>query len=588
MKKISAFLIGMMTFYSYAQNVGIGTKNPQKKLHVAGGVRIDDLAKKSDSGIILHNKSGDLYSLQFTGKKSDVLRGDGTFATAALATDSAWLTTGNAGTDTLAFIGTLDNQSFRFRINDQPAGGIYTYGGVVLGKHLKRNYYVPDIVAIGTNSLEKVKGGMPQVAIGPYALQNYEMSGLEITPNVAVGDNTLSKMVFGSGNTAIGSRSMDLAGNGILNTGVGAETLRYNEGKFNSALGYGSLGSTTTGNSNTGVGTAALSANKTGSNNTGVGYGAGAGNATGQFNCIMGAQALYQLAAGSYNTVIGGDAMFYTKSASNITAIGYQTLYVNNGGENNSTLGYQTLYRNTTGSSNTAIGSRTLYGNNTGLSNTGVGCQSLFYNTSGTNNTALGHSSLNANVTGSLNTAVGMYADVTAGNLVNATAIGYNAKVNASNKVRIGNASVTVIEGQVPFTTPSDGRYKYNIKEDVHGLDFIMKLRPVTYQFDVKRFDGITKFASNIENDTYEKAALIKRTGFIAQEVEKAAKQSAYDFSGVVKPTSTKEHYSLSYEAFVVPLVKAVQEQQQLIEKQQGVIEKLLKRVEALEEITKN
>ncbi|RYE12693.1 MAG: hypothetical protein EOP45_22425, partial [Sphingobacteriaceae bacterium] len=80
--------------------------------------------------------------------------------------------------------------------------------------------------------------------------------------------------------------------------------------------------------------------------------------------------------------------------------------------------------------------------NNRGVSNTAVGTRSLSTNTSGVNNSSLGYGALNKNITGSQNTGLGMYADVTAGNLINATAIGYNAKVNASNKVRIGNASV--------------------------------------------------------------------------------------------------------------------------------------------------
>jgi hypothetical protein len=41
--------------------------------------------------------------------------------------------------------------------------------------------------------------------------------------------------------------------------------------------------------------------------------------------------------------------------------------------------------------------------------------------------------------------------------------------------------------------------------------------------------------------------------------------KSAYNFSGIIRPKSAKEHYSLSYDAFVVPLVKAVQEQQKVI-----------------------
>jgi trimeric autotransporter adhesin len=64
-------------------------------------------------------------------------------------------------------------------------------------------------------------------------------------------------------------------------------------------------------------------------------------------------------------------------------------------------------------------------------------------------------------------------------------------------------------------------------------------------------------------------------TGFIAQEVEQAAKQLNYDFSGVHVPENERDVYGLSYSEFVVPLVKAVQE----LSKQN---EDLQKQIEAL------
>jgi hypothetical protein len=140
--------------------------------------------------------------------------------------------------------------------------------------------------------------------------------------------------------------------------------------------------------------------------------------------------------------------------------------------------------------------------------------------------------------------------------------------------VRIGNASVTKIEGQVPFTTPSDGRFKFNVQEDVKGLSFIMKLRPVTYQFDVNKFDKVnfSNGSDNVSQVAYNDAREVRRTGFIAQEVEVAANASNYNFSGIDKPLTAEEHYSLSYESFVVPLVKGMQEQQRMIEKMEVII----------------
>ena len=49
-------------------------------------------------------------------------------------------------------------------------------------------------------------------------------------------------------------------------------------------------------------------------------------------------------------------------------------------------------------------------------------------------------------------------------NPTNATAIGFGALVDASNKIRLGNSSVSVIEGQVAYTFTSDKNQKENFK----------------------------------------------------------------------------------------------------------------------------
>ena len=51
----------------------------------------------------------------------------------------------------------------------------------------------------------------------------------------------------------------------------------------------------------------------------------------------------------------------------------------------------------------------------------------------------------------------------------------------------------------------------------------------------------------------------------------------------MIKPSQHKDHYRLAYGEFVVPLVKAMQEQQVIIERQDKLIDDLLKRVTALE-----
>jgi hypothetical protein len=67
-------------------------------------------------------------------------------------------------------------------------------------------------------------------------------------------------------------------------------------------------------------------------------------------------------------------------------------------------------------------------------------------------------------------------------------------------------------------------------------------------------------------------------TGFVAQDVETAGKKLGYDFSGLDKPKNASDVYGLRYSEFVVPLVKAVQEQQ-------ATIEGLEKKIAQLEEM---
>ncbi|HEU5163964.1 MAG TPA: hypothetical protein VFU29_00400 [Chitinophagaceae bacterium] len=64
---------------SWSQNVGIGTSNPQNKLHVAGGFRLDTLTGIGGAGLLRHDANGVVYGIKFSGSASDVLLGNGTF-----------------------------------------------------------------------------------------------------------------------------------------------------------------------------------------------------------------------------------------------------------------------------------------------------------------------------------------------------------------------------------------------------------------------------------------------------------------------------------------------------------------------------
>jgi len=141
----------------------------------------------------------------------------------------------------------------------------------------------------------------------------------------------------------------------------------------------------------------------------------------------------------------------------------------------NTGVGGFTLLDNTTGRANTATGASALATNTTGDFNTATGASALLTNTTGFENTATGLGALASNTTGHSNTAIGFQADVSAGNLVNATAIGDHAVVDASFKIRLGDSEVTVIEGQVAFTSVSDANLKENFRP-VDGEEALEKL----------------------------------------------------------------------------------------------------------------
>ena len=77
-------------------------------------------------------------------------------------------------------------------------------------------------------------------------------------------------------------------------------------------------------------------------------------------------------------------------------------------------------------------------------------------------------------------------------------------------------------------------------------------------------------------------------TGFIAQEVEAAAKKLGFDFSGVDAPKNENDYYGLRYAEFVVPLVKAVQELSTLNAEKDKKIADLETRLKRLEQTRLN
>lgn len=327
----------------------------------------------------------------------------------------------------------------------------------------------------------------------------------------------------------------------------------------NTPTGVNALAGVTTGNNNTATGGQALQSLTTGNDNTATGVNALMVN-NASFNTANGRNALMQNQLGTENTATGYRALETNNGGNFNTAMGAQALLMNIHGTENTATGFQALLTNDGGIMNTANGSYSLSLNSSGNRNTAIGTRALFANTSGSWNTAVGHKALDVNTTGNNNTALGRGANNIGATYSNTTGLGFNADCTASNQVRIGNPGVTSIGGYVGWTVVSDGRFKVDISEDVKGLDFINSLRPVTYKVDINAIQNFfMEHYGEFDASQYDQEALLQ-TGFIAQEVEAAAKGTGYDFSGVDAPANGKDFYGLRYAEFVVPLTKAVQE----------------------------
>ncbi len=190
---------------------------------------------------------------------------------------------------------------------------------------------------------------------------------------------------------------------------------------------------------------------------------------------------------------------------------------------------------------------------------------------------------------------IGLYSSVAPGNTGGVSTYGLQAFASgvtgATNYGIYASASGGTINyagyfaGNV-FTTgaylPSDEKLKSGIRQmDNNALDKIMHLQTRTYEYDAVKFPRM-----NLPTGF--------QYGFVAQELEqvfpqlvtKAVQPAEYE-NGDKNGKKLGDEVSfkaVNYTGLIPILTKAIQEQQQLIEKQQKTIDDLLKRVEKLEQ----
>ena len=527
MKQLFLLLITFILIITTAsaQSVGIGTSTPDASsmLEVKSaskGLLIPRTSAASRAAIV--NPAKGLIVFDTTAAAFWFYNGS---AWAQIETNgNGWLVSGNSSTNPATnFIGTTDSHALAIKVNSEWAGYL--------------DYTSPYKTNFGYQSLNSSSG----------------------LANSAFGYQALFTDTSGSYNTAHGYQSLYSNSMGSFNTAIGTSSLNHNStGNYNTAGGYYSLYSNIDGYSNTASGYYALYANNYGHGNSAFGTNALNSNTTAIYNSAFGYASLYSNSTGVYNTACGSAAL-YNNNGSYNTAAGFEALRLNNDSYNTA-FGYQAL-RNTTASEyNVAVG----YNAGTTLNN-------------GYNNVFLG---ANTDVNG-----IGYY---------NVIAIGQATVCTAASQVTMGNSATNSYRAYANWSNISDGRYKNNVREDVPGLKFINELRPVTYTLDAMAIDQfLHKNASADKKLSAEAKALqvkalkekeqMRYTGFVAQEVERTAKKLGFDFSGIDAPKNENDLYALRYADFVVPLVKAVQEQQQQLEELKKQNADLMKRIVALE-----
>jgi hypothetical protein len=378
-----------------------------------------------------------------------------------------------------------------------------------------------------------------------------------------------------------------------------------------------------------------MGANVSGANNIALGHNALL-LSTGSNNTAIGPRAMDATTSGNINVAIGADALGANTSGIQNVAIGHNALSTATTVSNNIAIGARALDVST-GGINIGIGTDALGANTTAINNIGIGFNSLLANTTGGSNVAVGRNSGDFNTTGSSLTLLGNNADVTVDGLVNASAIGANATVAQSNSLILGNNAVNVgiginapveklhvvgtrtlvqngsdaihstyntnsgfkfeLIGSYPgfdnraiylggynvnspgtggysdankiycggsfgslsiyatgFVNVSSGKLKQNISSISYGLAEIMKINPVRYQY------------------TFDKSG-VYQLGFIAEEMAELVPELVAFHDEENNVVSKGKAMGIDYSKMSAVLVKAIQEQQSQIKKQEETIE---------------
>ena len=332
-------------------------------------------------------------------------------------------------------------------------------------------------------------------------------------------------------------------------------------GHDNTYVGRRAGKATTSGNENTFIGNKAGLTINTGADNTFIGSEAGDGTDDGTRNVAVGKGAL-SANCGNDNTAVGENSLILCTTNNN-TAIGRSSGASITSGSNNTFVGLESGDGTDDGAGNVAIGNQSLSGN-CANDNTCVGQLTMIAGTGG-HNTCVGQTAGFALTSGNFNTFIGKDSGRTGSPGGNMT--------NDSNKIVLGDDGIAEAHIQVDWTVASDQRDKTDFTALDLGLNFVKALAPVTFKWDKrskygdKRADGYDLNAQSPDGTHKEDWLDI---GFKAQEVEALEQAAGYNKSNktnlVSSHTGDGKQMGLQYSKFVPILVKAIQEQNELIE----------------------
>lgn len=372
-----------------------------------------------------------------------------------------------------------------------------------------------------------------------------QMSSLALT-------NALAATSGGTGLTAVGTAGNLLTSNGTVWTSAapassvaGSTTqVQYN----NAGVLAGSANLTFNGTSLTvngvtiGRGLGNASSNMAVGPNALESYSGGLGGST-----AIGPQALQKQTSGYGNTAVGYAAGGLITSGANNVALGGFSLFYTTTGTYNVAVGGSALQNVTTGTDNIAVGTTAATGNVSGIGNIAMGSGSLNLLSTGTRNVSIGHFS-GLQISGSYNVCVGAYTGNPAGcsgsNLIMIGDAAQCSSTSVSNEITLGNSSITTLRcNTTSITSLSDARDKTNIQPLIPGLNFINRLRPVSFDWNMR--DGGKVGVAD--------------TGFIAQELQSNQNLTQEFVPGLVY-TENPEKLEAAYGKLIPVLVKAIQE----------------------------